>query len=794
MKHIYLLTIVLLFAFSGWSQIAPGSWDYHLNVSNTQKVVQAGQKIYFMSKGGIYYFNKKDNSIETLDKTDNLSGFDFTAIAYNETTKCLIISYSDATIDIVKEDGTIVPIFDIKRKAITGDKRIWNIHNYNEFCYLACSFGIVVVNLKKMEIKDSYIIGEGGNNENVFDVAVVDDYIFAATNEGIKHAPLNGVNLLDYSTWTLVENPFLPLQPYHNLEVAGNRLWAVHNSEVWHGDKTYSRHAADLWYPEIQDQFIIHDLKLTNGYIVYAAANSFLDGSGNVKYEHYVQLYDELRKSIIKIDKYSFSTDKVGIKPSSAIVDNDGTVWIADENYGAVRYENGIFTQLTPQGPFDNNVLSLSFSDGTLWAASGGRNTAWGNMFFDFNVNAYADGKWKWYNQSTGAVDPGFYDAIQVLPVPGDPNHFFVSTLGFGILEYENGTLKKIHNDQNSSLQNIFPGDNYVRIGGMAFDSKGNLWASNSEVARSLHKYSPDGKWQGFVLEEIMNSFDMGSLLVTQNDDIWMIIPRNKTRGIYVMSNDGTQTKHLDVSSLFIGRDNNGNEVTVPTSMNDVYSLVQDLDGEVWVGTSNGVTVYSQPENVFTEEKFYSTNPSVDLNDGIYHPLLENFTVTSIVVDGGNQKWCGTRGNGLFLISDNGEQELEHFTTENSPIISNNINSLAYDGATGMLYIGTDMGIVSYRTKSTTSNSKFGKIYAYPNPVRENYTGDIYITGLVYNTNVKITTTSGRLVYETTSEGGQAVWNGKDLAGNRVHTGVYLAFCSSPDGNQSAVTKILFIR
>ena len=117
MKHIYLLTIVLLFAFSGWSQIAPGSWDYHLNVSNTQKVVQAGQKIYFMSKGGIYYFNKKDNSIETLDKTDNLSGFDFTAIAYNETTKYLIISYSDATIDIVKEDGTIVPIFDIKRKG-----------------------------------------------------------------------------------------------------------------------------------------------------------------------------------------------------------------------------------------------------------------------------------------------------------------------------------------------------------------------------------------------------------------------------------------------------------------------------------------------------------------------------------------------------------------------------------------------------------------------------------------------------------------------------------------------------
>jgi hypothetical protein len=282
----------------------------------------------------------------------------------------------------------------------------------------------------------------------------------------------------------------------------------------------------------------------------------------------------------------------------------------------------------------------------------------------------------------------------------------------------------------------------------------------------------------------------MGPVLVAQNDDIWLIVPHQKAQlGIYVMSNDGSKMKHLDVTARFT----NGVEEKI-TPMNDVYSFVQDKEGAIWVGTSNGIAVYFDPESVFEVSPLYADQPGLDLNDGIYHPLLENVTVTAIAVDGGNRKWCGTKGDGLFLISDDGQHELEHFTTENSPLISDEITSLAYDGKTGILYIGTQLGLVSYRTDSKDSEGSFGKVYAYPNPVRENYKGDIYITGLVYDTNVKITTVSGRLVYETTSNGGQAVWNGKDLAGNRVHTGVYLAFCSAPDGTESGVAKILFIR
>jgi ligand-binding sensor domain-containing protein len=326
-------------------------------------------------------------------------------------------------------------------------------------------------------------------------------------------------------------------------------------------------------------------------------------------------------------------------------------------------------------------------------------------------------------------------------------------------------------------------------VGGMAFDSKGSLWVSNSNVDKNLHELKPDGNWKAYTLPEISNQFLTSKVLITRNNDIWIIVPHFQTKGLYVMSNEGTNKIQLDVKSYFT----NGEDEKI-TDMNDVYSIVEDKVGAIWVGTSTGIAVYSNPESVFEESPFYANQPGLDLNDGIYHALLENITVTALAVDGGNRKWCGTKSDGLFLISADGQHELEHFTTENSELISDNITSLAYDGMNGILYIGTQLGIVSYQTDSKDSYNKFDKVYAYPNPVRENYQGNIYITGLIYETNVKITTVSGRLVFETTSIGGQAVWDGNDLAGNRVHTGIYLAYCASSDGTQKAVAKILFIR
>jgi len=228
--------------------------------------------------------------------------------------------------------------------------------------------------------------------------------------------------------------------------------------------------------------------------------------------------------------------------------------------------------------------------------------------------------------------------------------------------------------------------------------------------------------------------------------------------------------------------------------MSDVYSMAEDLNGEIWVGTSGGVAVFSNPERIWTESVNYATRPGVNLPaDGNFHPLLEKETITAIAIDGANRKWFGTKTSGVFLISADGETEIKHFNSENSPLPNNEITDIAINQLTGEVFMGTAAGLISYMGDATSGNKEFSDVYVYPNPVRETYEGPIVVKGLVENTDVKITDISGNLVYKTVSLGGQAIWDGRNLNGNRCKTGVYLVFMAGPMGEKTKITKLLFI-
>jgi hypothetical protein len=204
--------------------------------------------------------------------------------------------------------------------------------------------------------------------------------------------------------------------------------------------------------------------------------------------------------------------------------------------------------------------------------------------------------------------------------------------------------------------------------------------------------------------------------------------------------------------------------------------------------------VYDYPRNVFNEHSaFYARRPQLVV-DGYLKALLEGENVTTIAVDGANRKWIGTEGGGLFLVSPDGTEQVMVWNVDNSKLFSNNITSIDINQKTGEVFIGTDKGVQSYKSTATESKPNYDHIYAFPNPVKDGYNGVITIRGLVYKTNVKITDVAGYLVFETTSNGGDAIWNGKDVAGNEVVSGVYLVQCTTPDGLQSEVTKIMIIR
>jgi ligand-binding sensor domain-containing protein len=300
-----------------------------------------------------------------------------------------------------------------------------------------------------------------------------------------------------------------------------------------------------------------------------------------------------------------------------------------------------------------------------------------------------------------------------------------------------------------------------------------------------------DGGWKSFSPGGLVS----GNLLVSDvvasrlNNIKWLVRPRGN--GLIVFTDGGTiDDTGDDRWRLLTNQDNQGG---LPTM--EVSDLAEDQDGEVWVGTSKGVAVFYNPEAIFSDdEQDFDCQQILIEQDGNIQILLETEVVTCVTVDGGNRKWLGTQTSGAYLVSPDGTQQLAHFTAENSPLPSNNVQSMAIDGQTGEVYFGTDQGIISYRGEATQGASSASCASVFPNPVRETYQGSVAITGLVADSDVRITDIAGNLVYKTRSLGGQAMWPATNLSGQRVSTGVYLVMASDPTGASTCNTKVLVVR
>lgn len=769
MQKIVFTTVALFSVLFSFAQREKGSWQDYLSFANATKIAFAPDKIYCATGGGLMYYDLQDNSLNKFSGISELSDFGIKTIAYSEANKVLIVVYNNCNIDLVYENK-VQNLSDIKRKQIAG-KNINNISVYENEAYLSCSFGIVVLNLEKQEVKDTYIIGQGGTNLNVNDTESDDNYLYAATNTGIFRADKNGSNLLDYNNWSHIENIPRAFNKFNHLVNFGGKIIANYTPEEWYSDEMYILNGA-TWEPYPPGIRFAYDIQNNGQYLTIASRDA-------------VFIIDNNHNVVRKIDKYQIDEKLIApIKPRSAGIAPDGSVWIADNDNSLVKISNENYEAVNLPGPFSNEIFSLSQFKSDLWISPGNKR-AWEQPRFQ----RFRNNEWQHFTKEKNPELDGFFNIIKIAVNPSDENHFFAASWGGGLLEYKNETFVERYTNHNSILESALPqqpDEPYVRIGGLDFDSEGNLWMTNSEVAKNLVKLTPDGNWESFALPEIANRFSIGQLLVTENDDKWILLPSG--HDAYVVDKTGTNKKRLLITAYF----NNGVHEEFPR-MNDAYCIAEDLDGAIWIGTSMGVAVYNNPGRIWDAETFYAIQPSLDLGDGLYHPLLKTETVTAIAVDGANRKWLGTSNSGIYLVSENGEEEILHFTTENSPLLSNNITDIAINQLTGEVFIGTSEGLISYQGEAIGGEKTFADVYVYPNPVRETWDGPVTITGLLEDTDVKITDISGNLVYQGTSLGGQTVWDGKNLNGNRVRTGVYLVFCNDKYGEETHIEKLLFI-
>jgi streptogramin lyase len=773
-KKILLFALLSLFLHS-YAQNKKGGWQDYLSYTNATKVAVGNDKIYCATEGGLLFYDRQDNSINKFSGLRELSEFGIKTIAYSDENKVLVIAYDNSNIDLVFETG-VVNLSDIKRKQITGDKTINNISFIDNQAYLSCAFGIVVLNIEKREVKDTYFIGDGGTSISVFDVEADDLYLYAATENGILKADKTGSNLLDYQNWVRIENIAHFNEKFNHLESHAGNIIVNYTTDQNDQDEMYIQLGSDWnrYLPEIK----------------YA---SDIQSDGNIMVvsgQAEIYLIDDSHSILGKLDAYQLNGTTISpINPRSANVSSDGVLWIADYSNSLVKVSGQNFETIYPSGPLNNSMFSMTGANSDVWIAAGGRTDSWNNAWQAPLFQRYNSNGWTYFYSGTVAEMNGFGDVVNVLVDPKDPAHIFVGSWGGGVLEFRNDEFQNRFTNKNSLLQTAlpqFPDEPFVRIGGMDFDSEGNLWITNSEVTQNLLKYSTDGEWEAFTLPEVANNKSIGKVVVTKNDDKWIQVPRGNNA--YVVDKTGERKKQLIVRSYF----NNGKEEKY-TNMNDIYSMVEDNEGAIWIGTSVGVAVYNNPSRIWDTDAFYASQPGLDLNDGLYHPLLSTETVTAIAVDGANRKWFGTKNSGVYLISENGENEIQHFTKENSPLLTNTIKSIAINPKSGEVFFGTDEGLISYQGDATEGNKSYNNVYVYPNPVRETYDGPVTVTGLIENTDIKITDISGNLVFKTTSFGGDAVWDGNNLNGNRVKTGIYLVFCNDESGEETHITKLLFI-
>ena len=763
MKNIISYLTLLAVYISSHAQIPNGDWRDHLPYNQGKYLAITPEKVYCAAREtGMLSFDKQTGEIEKHSKVTGLSDINISTLSYSQDYNILIIGFQSGYINLLTKDDLIV-FQDIKRKNIKGSKTINKIACNGRLAYLACDFGIVVLDLINHEIKDSYLFGPAGTEIKVNDVAIYNNSIYAATDQGVYVADINSPNLLDYSYWNLVNELPSNTSEYKIIESFGDKLLCVYKNSTANSDEImlYDNNTWSNWMT-FQDTLIYE----------ISAYNNQLSISGHNMLEFY---NSELHITLT----YS------NIKTFHALADDDGKIYMTSNSIGfSVSNAPGDIHSFSITGPRFNRTGIVSTYNDHVWVGSGGPF----NIYVEGGAYNFYEEKWTSLNSgwTEGISNVGNFYKIAYNPI--NENHVYLSSYIYGLWEMTDYKVTATHTYDNTQIFNssINPVVG-VRIMGLDFDSKGDLWNILDETPQPVYVLRNGEDWEHLSLKsDAFKSNNNYRDLVVSNeyDQIWIL----SRKGVIIVLKEEPDGTILEKEFIIKNQDNQLIRTT--------YCMTEDKEGNIWIGTNMGPIIYTPSSNIFNQENISGFQVSIPRDDdsGLADYLLNYEIISEIAVDGGDRKWIATENSGVFLVSPDGKKTIHHFTFDNSPLISNNIIGIGVQEKTGEVFISTNKGIVSYMGNATEGYNDYTNVYVYPNPVRPDYRGEITITGLIKDSNVKITDISGNLVYETTSFGGQAVWDGLNFDGNRVHTGVYLVFLSNEDGNKTHITKLLFVR
>ncbi|MBO9563170.1 MAG: T9SS type A sorting domain-containing protein [Niastella sp.] len=755
--------LVLLLPAHVWCQAPPvGQWRDHLPYHQSIQVAASADKIWCATPWSLFSIDVSDNSIERFSKINGLSETGITAIGLQPAGNKLAVAYYNSRVDVL-EGNDIYTIDAIRTSPVTGDKSIHHILMRGQEAFLSTGIGIIVINLDKYEVKDTYIIGGTGNKVPVQAVAADGQFFYAATTEGLKRAPVSGSNLADFRSWqNLSGSNGLTTGEVSSIAVWDNKLAVLKNDSVFvSNNSTWQFLYANEW--RIQHLDVSGNKLLLSEELNTAGRVTVLTTQGTV---------DE------RIEHISFTR-----RPRQAIFAADH-YWIADTLSGLSQYASGRFEPFVPNSPYSIATGPLQVFNHTLWAAAGGVTANWQPTNNKDGLYAFSNDSWTNFNANSLAALDSFPDVASLAVDPLDES-VWAGSFGGGLLHIKTDRTLELFK-QNSPLQQAYFSPGSYRVSGLAFDAENNLWIANYGGLQNIAVRKKDGNWRSFFVPYSVPENGVGTIIIDDVNQKWIIGPNGN--GLFCFNHgQSIDNPGDDLWKWYRAGKGNGN---LPD--NNVLSIAKDKSGFIWVGTRQGIGIVQCPQEAFSSSGCEAILPVVQ-QDNFAGYLFSDEQVQCIAVDGADRKWIGTK-NGVWLISADGAKTLYRFTAANSPLVSDDVQQIAIDGNSGEVFFATSKGMCSFRSTATEATSSNSNVLVFPNPVPPGYTGTIAIRGVANNSIVKIAEMDGRLVFQTRALGGQAVWNGKDYKGRTISTGIYLVLVSDDNKQEKTVGKIVFIK
>ena len=774
----FLLTFSLLVQSHTHAQDI-GSWTATTSlISVNDMVYDSNGNIWAITDGGLFRWSESAG-FEYITPINGLYRLRPSAIAYDKATGFLWLGYSDGNLQSFDPQTYLFrSMGDILRNQNFASRGINRLQFVDDVLFAATNFGMVLINADRRIVIDSYVnLGRFERATTVLDFAVEGDMIYLATTSGVAAANRSTGNLIEPGAWDNSDGQ----------GALGNLTTAI-NALAWFNNILYIANSNGNFRLNNQSWQAANELGPTASAFRKSVEGTML-----------VSVSNNAVRLVFEDGNTRAFPRSTGAQYRTALAIEDGSntkLFAGTRSAGMVAFapldsEERI---LRPAGPELNFFTDIIIQNGDIISAS---TRAPGRFGVNLDFSGYfiqRNGEWIGFDRSNNPVlQQANFNSTHVAAVTRE--HYFFGTWGRGIAMHHKETDSVfVWNASNSPLQAVLSSNTFVVVSGLDNDTQGNLWVTTYQSpSTGLYKYSPaDQEWEAFGYPtQVPGGSFFGNLMVDRFGQIWSgLVDANETgRGLLVWNpalSDGPQAIRLTSSQ------NDGN---LPDERVNV--VVQDRRGEVWIGTNRGVARFLFPERIIRGSALdRQASFLINADTSATSPfLLRDVHVTAMAVNAANQKWIGTLNDGLWLIDEPGRNVLRHFTSENSPLFSNNITGLGVDNETGEVYIATSEGLLTYTDVVKRESRTMETLTVYPNPfVYSRHNGSVFIEGLTESTTLSIVSVDGRLIRRFETRGGRTEWDGRDFSGNMLSSGVYLIIANDVNGNERGIGRIAIIR